>query len=98
RFANHIHGRLAAPRACVQRRGRILRLEERSHLVVSAQYRMARAGAVLLEAMDDVPETTALGALRIRARRIVELDAPQERIEIDLLLREIGRASCRERV
>src|SRR5437867_2143648 len=87
RFANHVHGRLAAPRAGVQRRGRILPLEERPHLVVSAQDRVARAGAVLLEAMDDVSETTALGPLRVRARRIVEFDAPQEGIQIDLFLR-----------
>src|SRR5207247_4010765 len=38
--------------------------------------------------MHDVSEATALGPLRIRARRIVEFDAPQERIEIDLLLRD----------
>src|SRR5437879_8013878 len=45
---------------------------------------MARAGAFLLGAMQDIPESAALSPLRVRARRIVELDAAQECVQIDL--------------
>src|SRR5207245_10323983 len=49
---------------------------------------MARPGALLLEAMHDVPEPPALGPLRVRTRRIVEFDAAQEGVQIDLFLRD----------
>src|SRR5437879_11726445 len=49
---------------------------------------MSRAGALLLEAMHDVPESAALGPLRVRTRRIVEFDAAQEGVQIDLFLRD----------
>src|SRR5256712_8399341 len=49
---------------------------------------MARAGAFLLEAVYDVPESAALSPLRVRTRRIVNLDAAQEAVQVALLLRD----------
>src|SRR5437016_3244622 len=48
---------------------------------------VARSGAVLLEAVQHLPEPTALRAVRVGTRGIVELDPLQERVEVDLLLR-----------
>src|SRR5712692_3003098 len=48
---------------------------------------MAGAGAFLLEAVYDVPESAALSPLRVRTRRIVEFDAAEEGIQVDLFLR-----------
>src|SRR5881296_1094042 len=88
RLADFVHRRLSAARAGVEGRGRKLGLEQRSHPIVAADDRVARPGALLLETMHDVPEPAALGSLRVRARRIVEFDAPQERVQVDLFLRD----------
>src|SRR2546426_8299533 len=88
RLADLVHGRLSAARACIEGRGRKLRLEQRPQPIVAAHDRMARTGAFLLEAMHDVPEPAALGPLRVRTRRIVEFDAAQEGVQINLFLRD----------
>src|SRR3989442_640693 len=49
---------------------------------------MARPGTLVLEAMHDVPEPPALGPLRVRTRCIVEFDAAQEGVQVDLFLRD----------
>src|SRR3989475_13181345 len=88
RLADFVHRRLSAARAGVEGRGRKLGLKPRPHPIVAADDRMACPGALLLETMHDVPESPALGSLRVRARRIVEFDAPQERVQVDLFLRD----------
>src|SRR6266705_4028816 len=88
RLADFVHRGLAAARARVEGRGRKLGLEQRSHPIVAADDRMACPGALLLEAMHDVPEPPALGPLRVRTCRIVEFDAAQERVQVDLFLRD----------
>src|SRR5256712_9114133 len=88
RLADFVHGRLPASGARVEGRRRKLRLEQRPHPIVTAHDCMARTGAFLLEAMHDVPEPAALGPLRIRTRRVVEFDAAQEGVQIDLFLRD----------
>ena len=88
RLADFVHRRLSAARAGVEGRGRKLGLEQRPHPIVAADDRVPCPGALLLETMHDVPESPALGSLRVRARRIVEFDAPQERVQVDLFLRD----------
>src|SRR3989442_1302108 len=58
-------------------------------LTESAWIATAQKGKrALPEAMRDVPEPAALGPLRIRTRRVVEFDAAQEGVQIDLFLRD----------
>src|SRR5207253_2506678 len=86
-LADRVDRRFSAPGAGVQGRRRIGLLEERPHLIVAADDRVARSGAVLLEAVQHLPESTALRAVRVGTRGIVELDPLQDRVEVDLLLR-----------
>src|SRR2546426_4163105 len=88
RLADFVHRRLSAARAGVEGRGRKLGLEQRPHPIVAADDRVPRPGALLLEAMHDVPESPALSPLRVRTRRIVEFDAAQEGVQVDLFLRD----------
>src|SRR2546422_7666045 len=88
RLADFVHRRLSAARAGVEGRRRKLGLEQRPYPIVAADDCMARPGALLLEAMHDVPESPALGPLRVRTRRIVEFDSGQEGVQVDLLLRD----------
>src|SRR2546427_122653 len=57
RLADFVHRRLSAARAGVEGRGRKLGLEQRPHSIVAADDRVPCPGALLLEAMHDVPQS-----------------------------------------